>query len=237
LVKNVEKLRDLVFNSEGLAVPAQQLKVTVHDSDWTDRKSTDALLGDPKVVAAAFSKEVLKEGNNSDVLELSPDHYIVLRIKEHLPAVPKPIDEVKAAITTAVKQQRAVAEVKNMAQQLTKQVQQGEDFEKLASQHGYTLKTLEKTTRNNGAVSPELLRAAFALPKVAKDATHSVELLELSSGDVAVLQLQAVLDGAPDSLIPGQREALLAQLQQSFGTAGFAAFMEDTRTRAEIKRR
>ncbi len=237
LVKNIEKLRDLVFNSEGLTAPAQQLKATVHESDWLDRKSTDALLSNPKVVAAAFSEEVVKSGNNSDVLELSTDHYVVLRMKEHQPATPKPLDEVKAVVAATLKQQRAVDEVKNSAQQLLKQIQQGEDFEKLASQHGYAMKMQEKTTRSNGTSNPELLRAAFALPKSGKDSARSVDLLELSNGDVAILQLQAVVDGAPDSLNPSQSAALLAQLQQGFGTAGFAAFMEDTRARAEIKRR
>ncbi|HSB97715.1 MAG TPA: hypothetical protein VLC91_14750, partial [Spongiibacteraceae bacterium] len=202
-----------------------------------DRKSTDPLFNDPKVIAAAFSQEVVKDGNNSDVLELSPDHYLVLRKKEYLPAAPKPLDEVKGNIAAEIKQQRAVEEVKSIAEQLKKQVKQGGDLDKVASQHGYTLKSVEKTARNNGSINPELLRAAFALPKISQPAAQPVESLELSSGDVAVVQLQAVADGAPDSLNAAQRDALLAQLQQSFGTAGFAAFMEDTRARAEIKRR
>jgi len=237
LVKNVEKLRDLVFNSEGLSGPAQQMKVAIRESDWIDRKATDPLFSDPKVIAAAFSQEVIKDGNNSDVLELTPDHYLVLRKKEYLPAAPKSLDEVKGNIVAAIKQQRAVEEVKGIAEQLTKQVRQGEDLDKAASERGYTLKSVDKTARNNGSINPELLRAAFALPKISQPAAQPIESLELSGGDVAVVQLQAVVDGVPDSLNAAQRDALLAQLQQGFGTAGFAAFMEDTRARAEIKRR
>lgn len=236
LARNIEKLRDLVFNSDGLSGPAQALKTTVHASDWTDRKSTDPLLGNPKVVAAAFSNEVLKEHNNSDVIELSPDQYVVLRIKDHVEAAPKPFEEVKATIVASLKQQRVTERVASEAQQLIKQVQQGGDLAKLASAQGFTVKTAEKTARNNGAINPELLRAAFALPKVAKDG-QAIDSLQLANGDMAVVQLQEVVDGAPDSLNPGQREALLAQLQQSFGTVGFAAFLEDARAKAEIERR
>lgn len=236
LTRNVEKLRDLVFNSDGLGGPAQQLKATVRSSDWIDRKSTDALLGNPKVLAAAFSQEVLKDRNNSDVLELSADQYVVLRIKEHVEATPRPLEEVKATIVATLKQQRATEQVASDAQQLIKQVEQGGDLAKLASAQGFTVKSAEKTARNNGSINPELLRAAFALPKVAKDGT-AIDSLQLSNGDIAVVQLQEVVDGAPDSLNPGQREALLAQLQQSFGTAGFAAFMEDSRAKAKIERR
>lgn len=235
LTRNVEKLRDLVFNSDGLSGPAQQVKAALHTSDWIDRKSTDPLLGNPKVLAAAFGQEVLKDRNNSDVLELSPDHFVVLRVKEHVEAAPKPLDEVRPAIVAAIKQQRANAELTAEAEQLIRQVREGGDFAKLAGERGYAVKTVDKAARNNTALSPELLRGAFALPKVAKD-TMPIDALPLANGDVAVVQLQEVVDGAPDSLNPGQRDALVAQLQQDFGKAGFAAFMEDIRAKAEITR-
>lgn len=235
LTRNVERLRDLVFNSDGLTGPAQQIKAVLHTSDWIDRKTTDPLLGNPKVLAAAFGQEVLKDGNNSDVLELAPDHFIVLRVKEHVEAAPKPIDEVRGAIVSAIKQQRVNAELAAEAQKLVDQVRAGGDFAKVAGESGLIVKTVDKATRNNTAISAELLRAAFSLPKVAKDSLP-IDSLPLGSGDVAVLQLQEVIDGAPDSLNPGQRDALVAQLQQDFGKAGFAAFMEDLRAKADIKR-
>lgn len=230
LAKNVEKLRDLVFNSDGLSGPAQQVQATVHTSDWIDRKSTDPLLSNPKIMAAAFSKEILQDRNNSDVLELAPGHFVVLRIKEHTEAAPKPFEQVKPAIVQAVKQRRATEQLTADAQQLMKQVREGGDFAKLAGQQGYTVRSAEKTLRTNGSINAELLRAAFALPKTEQNPADS---LQLDNGDVAVLQLEEIVDGAPDSLAPTQRDALVAQ----YGKAGFSSFMEDVRARAEVIRR
>jgi peptidyl-prolyl cis-trans isomerase D len=230
LAKNVEKLRDLVFNSDGLSGPAQQVQATIHTSDWIDRKSTDPLLSNPKIMAAAFSKEVLQDRNNSDVLELAPDHFVVLRIKEHTEAAPKPFEQVKPAIVQAVKQRRAAEQLTADAQQLLKQVREGGDFAKLAGQQGYTVRSAEKTLRTNGSINAELLRAAFALPKTEQNPADS---LQLDNGDIAVVQLAEIVDGAPDSLAPTQRDALVAQ----YGKAGFSSFMEAVRERAEVIRR
>lgn len=230
LTKNVEKLRDLVFNSDGLGGPAKEVQATIHTSDWLDRKSADPLLGNPKVIAAAFSQEVLQNRNNSEVLELAPDHFVVLRVKEHAQSAPKPFEEVKPAIVAAVKQRRAAEQLTAEAQQLVKQVREGGDFAKLAGQQGFTVKSVEKSMRNNGAISPDLMRTAFALPKTEQ---YPIDSLQLGSGDIAVLQLEEIAEGTSDSLAPSQRDALVAQ----FGKAGFAAFMEDVREKAEITRR
>ncbi len=236
LIKAVEKLRDLVFNSEGLAGPAKEMNLQLKEGAWIDRKAADPLFGNPKVIAAAFSSEVLKDGNNSEVIEVSPDHYIVLRAKQHEAAAPKPLADVKSAIAASIKQERAVVAAKEIAQELARNLQGGDSLEKIAAQRGYTAKTVEDAQRGNSSASPELLRAAFSMQRPQQDAPLPTDIVTIGNGDVALLQLQRVAEGATDSLNPAQRNALVAQLQQGVGTAGFAALMENLRARAEIKR-
>lgn len=235
LQKDVEKLRDLVFNSDGLKTPADQLGLKTHESDWLDRKTTDPVLGNPKVLAAAFSDEVLKDRNNSDVLELEPDHYLVVRVKDYQPATAKPLAEVKPAIVAALTQERANQRARDVADQLLAQVRQGADLQKLAAQQGYSTQSVENSQRSNGAVNQELLQAAFAMPKPSAQ-QPSLQAVSLNNGDVAVVQLQAVKEGAPDSFNATQRNALAAQLRMGSGTASFTAYMDDLKTNAEIKR-
>lgn len=236
LVKAVEKLRDLVFNSEGLAGPAKELNLPVKEGGWIERKTTDPLFSNPKVIAAAFSSEVIKDGNNSEVVELAADHFLVLRAKQHEAAAPKALADVKPAIVATLKQERVALAAKDIAHELAQSAQAGDSLEKLASQRGYTAKTVEKAARGNAAASPELLRAAFGMARPLKGQPLPVDTVTLGNGDVALLQLQDVAEGGSDSLNPTQRNALVAQLQQGFGTAGFAALMENLRARADIKR-
>lgn len=237
LLKNVEKLRDLVFNSDGLSGPAADLKLVVKQSGWIERKNDDPLFSNEKVATAAFSSEVLKDHNNSDVIELTPDHYIIVRAKEYEAAAPKPLASVAGDVAKALKQERAREQGKQIAAEISQHLAQGEDFKKAATAAGYVSKSVEKAMRSGSNVSPDLLRAAFALPRPVAGKPLPVDTVGAASGDLVLLQLNEVVEGPPDSLNVAQRTAVLTQLQQGFGTADFATFMESLRTRAEIKRR
>lgn len=236
LMKTVEKLRDLVFNSDGLSAPATELKLTVKQSEWIERNNKDPLLNNEKIMAAVFSPEVLKEHNNSDVIELTPDHYIVARVREHAEAAPKPLESVTIDIVKALKQERALEQSKQIAAEIVKRVAQGEEFKKAAADAGYNARSVEKSTRGNANVSPELSRTVFTLPRPSVGKPLPTDTVSTSSGDLALLQLSEVIEGQPDSLSDVQRSAIVAQLRQGFGTADFAFFMEGLRTQAEIKR-
>ncbi|MET0379439.1 MAG: peptidylprolyl isomerase, partial [Spongiibacteraceae bacterium] len=235
LLKLVEKLRDQVFNAEGLSGPAKDNQLTLKESDWIDRKSTDPLLGDTKVQAAAFSNEVLKDGNNSDVIELTPEHYIVLRVKAHEVATPRPVEEVKPQIAATLKQARAVAAARQQAEQLKAQVQQGGDLQKIAQAAGYKTDLVADATRNASAANTEITRFAFNLGRPV-GGKPVVDVAAIGNGDVAVLQLLAVKVGSKDSLNDTQRIGLVKQLEQMSGMAGFVAYMDSLRKTAKIER-
>jgi len=235
LVKQVEKLRDLVFNSDGLSGPAKATQLTTKESDWIDHKTSDALFSEAKVQAAAFSSEVLKDHNNSDVIELAPHHYIVLRVKEHEAALPKPLDEVKPQVLAALKHERAVVAARAQAEQLSEQVKAGADLQKLAQAAGYKTETVSNASRNGGSTNPEITRLVFSAgrPDAGKPA---LDVTTLVNGDVAVIQLQSVTPGVTDSLNPTQRSGLVSQLEQADGMATFVAFMDSLRKSAKIER-
>ncbi len=237
LIKTVEKLRDLVFNSENLNGPAAELKLVVKQSDWLDRDSKAPPFGAEKVLAAAFSPELLKDGNNSDVIELSPDHYLVLRIKEHVEAAPKPLAEVSAEIVKTLKREGALAQGKQVVDAIRMRIDGGSEFKKAVTDSGYSAKSVDKVSRSGAASAPpELIRAAFGLPRFGSDKPMPLDIVSLSNGDLVLLQLTEVAEGQPNSLSDAQRTAIVGQLRQGFGSADFAAYMESLRTQAEIKR-
>ena len=234
LVKHVEKLRDLVFNSDGLSAPAKELNQVVKATEWIDRKTTDPLLSDARLISAVFSKEVLQDGNNSEVLELTPEHYIVVRVKAHEPATPRPLAEVKSEVTTALKRERAIAAAMRLAEQMRAEVNAGGDLLKLAEQAGYKAETVASTARSGGS-NPEITRAAFAMGRPAQG-QRSLEIKQLASGDVAIIELQSVTAGDGDSLNDAQKSGLASQLEQASGMAVLAATMESLRKAATIER-
>ena len=234
LLKAVERLRDLAFNSDGLKGPAAELKVQVKESDWLEKTNKDPLFGNDKIMTAAFGDDVLKDHNNSDVIELSPDHYIVVHVNQYAAAAPKPLDSVKDEVTAALKRERAGEQAKQIATGISQKLAEGEEFKKAADD--YPVKTVEKTTRNGGAVAPDLLRTAFAMPRPVAGKPDPVATVN-TADSVALLQLTDVVEGQPDSLSEAQRKAVVAQLQRGYGTSDFVAFMENLRANAKIERK
>jgi peptidyl-prolyl cis-trans isomerase D len=177
---------------------------------------------------------VLEEGNNSDVIELTPEHYIVLRVKVHEPVTPKPLDEVKEQVLAAVRHERAMASAQQLAEQLRGDVERGGELLAVAEKGGYKGQKVQNVARGEGP-NPEVTRAAFGIARPTADKA-AIGVRSLANGDVAVIQLHAVIAGASDSLSPTQKSGLVSQLEQSSGTATFAATMESLRRAAKIER-
>lgn len=76
------------------------LKLAPHQSDWIsrDKPATDPILSNPKVLAAAFSDDVLKKKHNSEPIDVGSNTLVVLRVADHQPSRELKLDEVKDAI-------------------------------------------------------------------------------------------------------------------------------------------
>ncbi len=236
LVKAVERLRDLVFNADGLQHPARDLGLKVQRSDWLQRGNTHPLLGNPRLMAAAFADEVLKERNNSDAIEVSPGHFVVLRVAEHAPAAPQPLAEVRAEIETLLKREQAVGEARQRAEALRQALgDESAGLAKLAADAGFEFQQVKQSQRNAAETDAEIVAAAFQLSRpVGGDLQLAVT--ETASGDVALIQLQEVVEGKLVDMDPLMQRMIVAQLRRGNGEAAFAAYLEAVRSAAKIER-
>lgn len=232
-VKAVDHLRDLVFNSADLSDPAKELKLEVVHSDWLGRDALlPGVLSIPKVVNTAFSDEVLKEKNNSEVLELASDHYIVVRVAEYQPAAPMTLPEVNDQIVTQLKQSKAVElldeEAKNILQQLTS----GEKSLSMVDDAVHALKEEKDVTRMTAKASREISSAIFALPKL--HVLPYFDVIELSNGDRILVSLEEVVDGTVAGLSANELQAINAQLYRANSGQNFQALENSIRSQADI---
>lgn len=235
LVKAVEQLRDLVFNADGLQQPAREMKLEIRRTDWLERNNSDPLFSNPRLSGAMFSSEVLKDRNNSDAIELTPDHFVVLRVAEHAEAAPRPLAEVKAEVTTLLQRERAVAQARAQADALQQSLQGGAELAAQAAAANLEVKQAKLLQRSAADVDGEILRAAFALPRT-DDVSVRASVTDTASGDVAVVVLREVVDGELAALEPLQQRLLAAQLRRGNGDAVFSTYLEAVRATAEIER-
>ena len=230
----VEQMRDLVFNSEGLQGPAKELGLTVSHSDWISRDSAKGVVADKRVLNAAFSDEVLKNGNNSDVIELADDHYIVVHVDDHEAPHTKALADVSASIKEILARQKTTEALKLLADSTVKSIEQGTALDEAAKTAGVEWKEAKAVSRTSMSVDRQLLEGVFALPEVVNDKPR-IAPVTFGSGNVAVVVLNAVAPGKLDDFSKVERMGIKMEMQRGMQAADTANLVSSLRSKAEIK--
>lgn len=232
-VETIENLKDLVFNSENLTDPASDLNLTVKTSDAISRDSATGSLAHPAVLTAAFAEDVLIEGNNSDVLELTPDHFIVVRVDQHKPAEVKAFADVKGIIIEARRSELVTAKTLSSAEQLVTDLQAGASDETVAAAAGAPWIAVSEASRNTATVNRELLNAAFGMS--APGESKSYQAVALANGNVAVIRLDSIKAGRWEDFSAPEQNGIKAELGRGYGNQSFQNLMLSLKNAADIE--
>lgn len=233
-----DRLSTLVFeNPDNLSVAARELGLQTQTSDWLTRTgSDDPLLNDPRVLAAAFSDEVLKDGRNSEPVQIDAQHVVVVRLVEHREARPKTLADAHDQIVAELKDLQARTELTQAAERLMQALREGGSPEALAQTAGATRQVSGPVLRNAPVLTPELMRAAFRAPPPAGD-KPSVSVLELPDGDRAVIVLKSVQAGSEADVPEAERQTLVQRVAQQNGEREFRGLLDGLRAGAKIENR
>ncbi len=233
LLRTVESLRDLAFNAESLAGPAEELGLEVRQSGPVARNQGEGLFANSSLLGAAFSEEVLGAGHNSEVIELGEDHFVVLRVRKHNEPAPKPLAEVRDDIAGILKDTRARAAVARAAEAALESLRQGGTLEQVAEAGSYELRSEPGAERQSANVPPDVLQRAFQLP-APDGAAPVVDLLVAPNGDARVIALDAVVPGSLTDLDDAERRGLQQRLTTEYATMVDSEFRRGLRARADI---
>jgi len=228
-VGKVEELADVSFSAADLKEPAEVLGLEIQTLAPFGREGGDSQVGShPRVIEAAFSDDLLLQGHNSAVIELSPQQAVVIRVREHLPSRPQELAEVREQIVAELKQRKAAALVLERATAVAAAVRQGE-----SGDGEWT--TQATVQRGDQTLPPELLQALFRMPKPVGDAV-SVKTVALRDGGAAVLVLDGVSDGTLESMDESEAQMLKAFLASRMGQYDYRSAVVNRRQAAEVER-
>ncbi|MEZ5503078.1 MAG: SurA N-terminal domain-containing protein [Halioglobus sp.] len=199
LVRTVESLKDLAFNAEDLSYPAKELNLSVQQQNAVTRTQNEGLFSNPALLEALFSDDVFSAGNNSDVIELAGDKFVVLRVRNHNAPEVKPLESIRQEVVSAIVEENTRNAVSAEAVDALKQVRAGEALARIAEAKGYAMQVELAVDRRNSAVPPEVIQRAFELPTPAGDATSS-DFIITPNGDAVVIELVRVIPGSYKSL-------------------------------------
>jgi peptidyl-prolyl cis-trans isomerase D len=230
-----ETLGNLSYeHPDSLEPAAEALGLEVQHSDWLGRRGGAGVLSDPRVIKAAFSDDVLRQGNNSELIEVdSPEgqEALVVRVAEHQEATVPSLDEVREEIVGILRDQRAQEAAAAAAAAMAERIRQGEQPAQVAGAYRFAEPGLVR--RDSAEVPSEILAEAFTLPAPGTD-SPSVGVAELHDGGAAVVNLTEIRDGNLEDLDAHLRETEGQDLARSLARTYYNRLVDDLRRRADI---
>jgi peptidyl-prolyl cis-trans isomerase D len=230
------RLTDLTYQDpSSLDGAAKELGLTVQKTDLFPRTGgTAGIAATPAVVKAAFSDNVLVQNNNSDPIEIGPNHIVVVRVAEHKAATPKPLDEVRDEVRKRIAAERLAKKSKERADSLYADLGKGQTLDQLAAANDLKVEEQKDVTRDLLTVDSALVKAVFAMPRpVAGKPEH--RLVVLGGNAYALVELDSVADADPSKLDAKTKEAARNALAGGLAQTATREFVDALRSNAKIR--
>lgn len=104
-----EDFSSMVYEKSASLQPvAKKYRLQLQTTPLMSRADGAKFFKNDKVMALAFSDEVLKEKRNSEAVEVSPNNLVSVRVVEYKPEAPRSFDEVKGGIEALLKLEQAM---------------------------------------------------------------------------------------------------------------------------------
>lgn len=219
-----ESFSNLVYEqADSLKPAAQKFKLTIQQAGGVTRQSAPAAaLNSPKVLAALFTDDVIKNRHNTEAIETAPNTLVSARVVDYKAASLRPLDEVRAEISRLLSQQEALALARKRGEQLLDELKKGK-----ASGVSFGAARLVGRDDPKG-IGGEALSEIFRT-----DASKPPAYVGLSSETgYAIYRVSRVVDVEPDE---AHRSGLQSELAKSSGAQEFNSFVGALRSDAKVE--
>ena len=229
--EDADQMSNLSYESHDSLEPvADALGLKVQTSAFITRRGGAGLFANPKILAAAFSNEVLKEGRNSETLELSDTQLLVLRVKEHKVASVKPLNIVKSQIKDKLIKQQASKKAEEITSDILVRLENNESIDAIQKRYPNVkwVKTgwIKRKADKKSKISEQLRQYAFAMPKPITSEPNW-DKTRLQTGDQAVIALFNVKN---DDEASSDDDRII----QVMGNSDYDSFVQYLKSQADI---
>ena len=233
-VQQSASMSELAFETMDLIEISDVLGLTIESTGPVSRDNVEGVFASPQVASAAFSSSVLLDGNNSDLIELDPNHHLVLHLKTYQPQEIKSLETVASEIKDLLARGMAVALAEAQAKDIVKMLEEGSGARFVADQFGLQWTVVGEARRSQSELDPEINEHAFGLPRPA-EGNKAVGYTLLDGGDVAIISVTNVQNKkVNDDLQDMNRLGRILASQQ--GAGEFREWREGLEERATVTR-
>ena len=223
-----DKLANLTYiHPDSLAIAAKRLGLAIHFTAFFDKAGgRTGLSKDPKIIAAAFSQDVLR-GNNSAVININPNTAIVLRIKRYQPAGMQPLSAVREKIKVILNKQMAISEAQQFGENLLKNLEKTGSIPKSLDSKNIKWQFIRQVNRYNNKLNKDIVKIAFTLTPQNKNISTSLSMkgFSLENGNYVLVRLMAVHDEKnPYQLKDSTQNLYREEIAKNFGQLEYSLY-------------
>lgn len=226
-------LSNLAFESSDLQRLSDELGLDILTSGDFDRSGSGGLFSEPRILEAAFSDEVMLDGNNSDVIEIGGERAVVLRVNTITPEGILPLDDVEPEIAVALRSQMERDAVTALGNELATLLEAGSDTELFLADNELQWRSEVAVRRTQSNVNREIIESIFALPAPASGSVSRSQL-SLTNGTFVMAELTSVTEGSFDALADAEKSAMRESVVGDLGSSELRAFVANLRVTGDI---
>jgi len=236
----VEILANMAYEApDSLEAAKEELGLVIKASGFIGKSGGPGIFSNRKVMDAAFSNDVLSEKLNSEAIEISSNHTVVLRLLEYRDAQVRPLKEVTAQIKTTLIAEKALAMAKvdaGLIEQKIKAGTKGSEGVKVIKGKKLSWNDKKWAKRDDSSIPREIIDAAFLLPRLAADEKISTKGLKLNSGEYALVVFSGIKDGDVSVMTDDDKKKIGDGIANAVGLDVFTVMLTTLKNEAEIKR-
>ncbi len=236
-VNLLEQAADLSFNAADLQAPADELNLSIKTSLpvakgglMADVEDGSSIFDNQSVIDILYSDEVLLDGVNSELIELSDDRSIIVRVKEVYEPKQLAVSEVASDIAQRLTVQQAAVVLSAQEGNVRESLDQGLSFSDAAEQQGSVL-SRATFSRNSSELEQGLVSQVFSIPRN----ELGIQSFVASNGDIYLFELLSI-DQDDEQMNAAALTSLKQQLLTMGGQQEVGYYMQSLKQSAEIKR-
>jgi len=181
---------------------AKAINAKIQTTDFISQVDAPELLNSPAIIQAILSPEVKEDGLNSEVIEVAPEHVIVVRVEDSRDETLLPLADVREDVVTSLSKVKGEQTAIELADKLLAGLKAGDMS--LLKEHDLAFGENESIDR-----SSPLAETVFSMPKPQADAVEYAQTKDLE-GNIVIVELNKV----SENLEPHFGEQIGRQLVQ-----------------------
>ncbi|QTS83664.1 peptidylprolyl isomerase [Coxiella endosymbiont of Amblyomma nuttalli] len=199
---------------------------------FTRNGARKGIASNPKIIAMAFSNDILLQHNNSNLIKLKDGSLAVLRIKQYQPSYISPLNTVTLYIEQKIRKQLAEVQSNQLARKIQDAINQRQSLTMIKNTDQLVWKIEKNVERINKTIPMPIIKGAFSIPLTKE---HSVITTILSNGDSALIQVIAIKLAKFNAVSQKQLDTLMKILLVYYGNLDYQFYIQDALKHAKIK--